>query len=239
MYDLVAPTLLDLSGLSVGSSLSGAQPQKAAGGTGTGTGGGGSNNGKGGKGDPIMQARAVACLAAAWPHVPSSPSTSSSSAAPGAEAGTDERSGAATVEARDAICNLQRAHAAPLTRSLSGALSNVVWSVRVPIYGALSAVVSRTTTAGSQTPVLTGSLLADLVQAVELGAKDAKYSQVCVQYVYVCLRTFLLLLELQHCVFGTVSVVQGPILLRVKECTHTHILFYYMIPPQLKPIPSM
>lgn len=198
MYDLVAPTLLDLSGLSVGLSPSGgAQPQKAAGGTGTGTGGGGGggSSGKGGKEDPIMQARAVACLAAAWPRVPSSPSLASSSAAPGAGAAADESSSgasAATVEARDTICNLQRANAAPLTRALSGALSSVVWSVRVPIYRALSAVVSRTTTtSGSQTPVLTGSLLADVVQAVELGAEDAKYSQVCMCVcICVCWRPF-------------------------------------------------
>lgn len=196
MYDLVAPTLLDLSGLDVGSSPSGAQPQNAAGRTGSGTDGGGSNSVKK---DPIMQARAVACLAAAWPRVPSSPSSvSESSASPGA---ANESSGAATaaVQARDAICNLQRAHAARLTRALSGALPTVVWSVRVPIYGALAAVVTRTTIAESHAPVLTGSLLADVVQAVDLGAVDAKYSQVCVcECVCLCVPALFFLLLLSY-----------------------------------------
>lgn len=154
VYDLVAPTLLDLAG------LDGA----AAAGTTSG----------GGKEDPIMQARAVACLAAAWPRVPA-PTTSPSAAAP------DAAAAAATAGRIDAICNVQRAHAASLTRVLSGAILLKVWSVRVPIYGALSAIVSRTTTAAeSRAPVLSGSLLADVVRAVELGAEDAKYSQVCV-----------------------------------------------------------
>lgn len=178
VYDLVGPTLLDLSGIS-------ARPPQAHAPTTTGgavIGGGGGDGGA--KGDPIMQARAVACLAAAWPRVPSSspPSGASSASFPPAEA---EKSGAAAAAAaaNDAVCKLQRAHAASLTRALSGALSRVVWSVRVPIYGALSAVVSRTatttTTSESFSPVLTGSVLADVVQAVELGAEDAKYSQVC------------------------------------------------------------
>lgn len=159
MYDLVAPTLLDISGLDGGRPSRG-QPQAAAaavaaGGTVT-----------GGK-DPIMQARAVACVAAAWPRVPSP-----------LPSGAAEWKGGAAAAAAAAVCELQRSHAASLTRTLTGALSRVVWSVRVPIYSTLSAVVSRTTADESQAPVLTGSLLADVVHAVERGAQDPKYSQV-------------------------------------------------------------
>ncbi|CAM9349634.1 unnamed protein product [Ectocarpus fasciculatus] len=163
VYDLVAPTLLDLAG------LDGAAAAAAAAAAGTTSGGG--------KEDPIMQARAVACLAAAWPRVPAPPASPS---APAPDAGAAAAAAAAAAAGRtDAVCNVQRAHAASLTRALSGAILLKVWSVRVPIYGALSAIVSRTTTAAeSRAPVLTGSLLADVVQAVELGADDAKYSQV-------------------------------------------------------------
>ncbi|CAN0382024.1 unnamed protein product [Ectocarpus sp. 12 AP-2014] len=161
VYDLVAPTLLDLAGL-----------DGAAAGT---TSGGGGNTE-----DPIMQARAVACLAAAWPRVPAPPA-SSSAAAPEAAAAASAvaRQADATTTRIDAVCNVQHAHAASLTKVLSGSILLKVWSVRVPIYGALSAIVSRTTAAAeSRAPVLTGSLLADVVRAVELGAEDAKYSQV-------------------------------------------------------------
>ena len=134
-----------------------------------------------------MQARAVACLAAAWPRVPSSGVAGAGSSSPAeVEKTTAAAASAAAASAAavaEAVCKLQREHAASLTRALSGALSRVVWSVRVPIYAALSAVVSRTRattgTPESPSPVLTGSLLADVVQAVELGADDAKYSQVC------------------------------------------------------------
>ncbi|CAN0179004.1 unnamed protein product [Ectocarpus sp. 8 AP-2014] len=163
VYDLVAPTLLDLAGL-----------DGAAAGV---TSGGGVN-----KEDPIMQARAVACLAAAWPRVPAPPASSSAAAleaAAAAAAAVVARQADATTTRIDAVCNVQRAHAASLTRVLSGAILLKVWSVRVPIYGALSAIASRTTAAAeSRAPVLTGSLLADVVRAVELGAEDAKYSQV-------------------------------------------------------------
>ena len=160
-----------------------------------------------------MQARAVACLAAAWPRVP--PSAAARSAAAGGN--KKERPGqtkipAATAEAaatikteaafarREAVCNVQRAHAEVLTRALLGAVQRKVWSVRVPIYHVLAAVVGRSYTVPSSTaggggsssdgglgaassppvltPVLTGSLLSDVVRAVELGAEDAKYSQV-------------------------------------------------------------
>eukprot|EP00752_Nemacystus_decipiens_P016287 g14566.t1 len=160
VYDLVAPTLLELTGISVRA------PQAS-------TGGGAA------KEDPIMQARAMGCLAAAWPRVSSSGASGAASSSSSAEAA--ETTATAAVAAANAVCKLQRAHAASLTRGLSGALPRVVWSVRVPIYATLSAVVSRTTAAGgpeSSSPVLTGSLLADVVQAVELGAEDAKYSQV-------------------------------------------------------------
>ncbi|CAM9494930.1 unnamed protein product [Scytosiphon promiscuus] len=153
VYELVAPTLLDLSGL--GDSATAA-------------------------GDPIMQARAVACLAAAWPRLPPPPSSSEESASSAAspEAAAVAR---AQTRRRDAVCGVQREHAAALTSVLSGAILSKVWSVRVPIYGALAAVVSRTATTEAHRqspPVLTGSLLAEVVQAVELGAEDAKYSQV-------------------------------------------------------------
>ena len=164
MYDLVAPTLLDISGMD-SERPSRAQPQATATAAAAAAAGGGGID-TGGK-DPIMQARAVACLAAAWPRVPSPLSSAAA-----------ERNGGAIAAAAAAVCELQRAHAAPLTRALTGTLSRVVWSVRVPIYSTLSAVVSRTTAAESQTPVLTGSLLADVVQAVERGAQDPKYSQV-------------------------------------------------------------
>lgn len=182
MYDLVGPTLLEMSGIDA------LPPQTTTGGAGAGTSGGGGGGGRSGKGDPIMQARAVACLAAAWPRgLPSPPASRASSTSP-AEAGKAAAATAAAANAAaDAVCKLQRAHAAPLTRALAGALSRVVWSVRVPIYSALSAVVSRTTTTTAAAaaaeslspPILTGSLLADVVKAVELGADDAKYSQVC------------------------------------------------------------
>lgn len=190
VYDMVAPTLLDFA------ALDGPRPD--------------------GKEDPIMQARAVACLAAAWPRVPPS------AAAPSVAAGGDKQEGssqtkieatttatAATGAAataametevaffarREAVRNVQRAHAEGLTRALSGAVQRKVWSVRVPIYQALAAVVGRSYTvpsvgggggggggdeqgAASSPPVLTGSLLSDVVHAVELGAEDAKYSQV-------------------------------------------------------------
>ncbi|CAN0409765.1 unnamed protein product, partial [Ectocarpus sp. 13 AM-2016] len=165
VYDLVAPTLLDLAGLD-GAAL--------------GTTSGGSGN----REDPIMQARAVACLAAAWPRVPAPPASSSAAAPEAAAAAAVAREADATTTRIDAVCNVQRAHAASLTRVLSGSILFKVWSVRVPIYGALSAIVSRTTAAAeSHAPVLTGSLLADVVRAVELGAEDAKYSQVCASVV--------------------------------------------------------
>ncbi|CAM9370529.1 unnamed protein product, partial [Laminaria digitata] len=172
VYDMVAPTLLDLAALDV------ARPD--------------------GKEDPIMQARAVACLAAAWPRVP----PSSAAAAPSSAAGGDTQEGpgqtktatttpavaaAAAMETevafarREAVRNVQRVHAEGLTRALSGAVQRKVWSVRVPIYHALAAVVGRSYTLPSSTVgggVLTGSLLSDVVHAVELGAEDAKYSQV-------------------------------------------------------------
>lgn len=193
VYDMVAPTLLDLAALDV------ARPD--------------------GKEDPIMQARAVACLASAWPRVP----PSSAAAAPSSAAGGDTKEGpgqkkiatttpavaAAAMETevafarREAVRNVQRVHAEVLTRALSGAVQRKVWSVRVPIYHALAAVVGRSYTLPSSTvggggsgsgggdgqraassslpvltPVLTGSLLSDVVHAVELGAEDAKYSQV-------------------------------------------------------------
>ncbi|CAN0065301.1 unnamed protein product, partial [Hapterophycus canaliculatus] len=168
VYELVAPTLLDLCGLDLARAL---VPK-----VGKDTGGGG---GGGLKEDPIMQARSVACLAAAWPRVPSPPPPPEESPS---SAANPEAAGVALAQTQrhDAVCGVQRAHAAALTRALSGAILSKVWSVRVPIYGALSAVVSRTTTAEAHQspPVLTGSLLADVVQAVELGAEDVKYSQV-------------------------------------------------------------
>lgn len=188
MYDLVGPTLLDLSGINARAPHAHAQQPQTKGGAGINGGGAAAA-----KEDPIMQARAVACLAAAWPRAPPS---SPSSGASDVEKNNGAAGTAAAVAAADAVCKLQRAHAASLTRALSGALSRVVWSVRVPIYGALSAVVSRTTTTTtpeSLSPVLTGSLIADVVQAVELGAEDAKYSQVCV-YFYVPLWESLSLL---------------------------------------------
>lgn len=66
--------------------------------------------------------------------------------------------------------------------------------MRVPILNALAAIVSRSYaplaagTAGAEVdeadgeskmlPVLTGTLLASIVEAIEVGAQDAKYSQV-------------------------------------------------------------
>lgn len=149
VYEMVAPALLQFAG------LAGPRPD--------------------GKEDPIMQARAVACLAAAWPRVPSS---------------------APNTVHFEAVRNVQQANAGTLARALSGAVRRKVWSVRVPIFHALAAVVSRsyvvtatpsdrqvaTSTIAS---VLTGSILADVVQAVELGAEDAKYSQVCYHNMYV------------------------------------------------------
>lgn len=157
VYDMVAPTLLELAGLD--------GPRSH------------------GKEDPIMQARAVACLAAAWPRVP----TTVTAAAMETEA---------ALARREAVRNVQRAHAEELTRALSGSLQRKVWSVRVPIYHVLAAVVGRSYTLPSSTagsggdgqgvassppvliPVLTGSLLSEVVRAVEQGAEDAKYSQV-------------------------------------------------------------
>lgn len=152
MYEMVAPSLLQFAG------LDGPRPD--------------------GKEDPIMQARAVACLAAAWPRVlVAAPNATNS----------------------EAVRSVQQANAGPLTRALSGAMRRKVWSVRVPIFQALAAVVSRSyvvATAASSgdgqaasstmASVLTGSLLADVVQAVELGAEDAKYSQVCIPWSVIC-----------------------------------------------------
>lgn len=165
MYEMVAPALLEFAGLS-------GPPSD-------------------GKDDPIMQARAVACLGAAWPHPPP---LAPSAPYPGKKDGSDNTAAAieTDIARREAVHNVQRTHAGTLTRTLSGALRRKVWSVRVPIFHALAAVVSRTyvlpvsaagsgqalAAASNATPVLTGSLLADAVQAVELGAEDAKYSQV-------------------------------------------------------------
>ena len=178
VYDMVAPTLLDFA------ALDGPRPD--------------------GKEDPIMQARAVACLAAAWPRAPPPAAALSAAAGGGKKEGSSQAkiktTAAATIAMknevafarREAVRNVQRAHAEGLTRALSGAVQRKVWSVRVPIYHALAAVVGRSYTvpssvvggggdgqgAASSPPVLTGSLLSDVVHAVELGAEDAKYSQV-------------------------------------------------------------
>lgn len=179
VYDMVAPTLLDFA------ALDGPRPD--------------------GKEDPIMQARAVACLAAAWPRAP--PPVLGAAAGGDKKEGSSQEKIATTVTAaaamknevafalHEAVRNVQRAHAEGLTRALSGAVQRKVWSVRVPIYHALAAVVGRSYTVPSSTaggggdgqgaasspPVLTGSLLSDVVHAVELGAEDAKYSQVRLQ----------------------------------------------------------
>ena len=167
-YELVAPALLDLA------CLGGSRPDD--------------------KKDPIMQARAVSCLAAAWPRTPEptpmAPETDSTAAA----AGSME----IDVTHREAVLDIQRTHAASVVRALSRAVRLKVWSVRVPIFHALAVVVSRSFSSatsvrgGNQadgaapsstrvTSVLTGSLLADVVQAVEFGAEDPKYSQVSIR----------------------------------------------------------
>lgn len=130
------------------------------------------------KEDPIMQARVVSCLAAAWPRTPDE----------SLEIGAD-----AIMAHREAVINIQRTHAASLARALCRAVGRKVWSVRVPIFHALAAIVSRSfvnssipTIGGGQAAkgsvkgvsVLSGSLLADVVEVVEIGAGDAKYSQV-------------------------------------------------------------
>lgn len=147
------------------------------------------------KDDPIMQARTVACLAAAWPRAPHSVSSSVSNAKKKERPADDvaQITAEAEIASRDeTVYNVQRTHAVNLARELSAALRRKVWSVRVPIFQALAALVSRSyviplatsgnnRTVGSASafaPVLTSSLLADVVQAVELGAEDAKYSQV-------------------------------------------------------------
>lgn len=183
VYDMVAPTLLDFAGIKEG----GARPDHR-------------------KEDPIMQARAVGCLAAAWPRVLIA--SSGGSGRPGIGGGNTAAShstmaGVTRAKAEDAmalrhetVCAVQRAYAASLTRTLSEAVRRKVWSVRVHIFHALAAIVGRSyvapstptmdddSTSGGRAitpalpPVLTGALLADVVQAIEVGAQDAKYSQV-------------------------------------------------------------
>lgn len=145
VYEMVAPSLLPLFDL--------AEPP-----------GGGRGDTKE---DPIMQARAVSCIAAAWPYLLPSQSLAN----------------------REAVVQVQQTHAESLTRALSGAIRRKVWSVRVRILDALAAVVSRSyvrpagrnveDVGGSKVAsVVTGALLANVVQAVEVGAEDVKYSQV-------------------------------------------------------------
>lgn len=151
-YDMVAETLLELA------ILERSKPDE--------------------KEDPIMQSRMISCLAAAWPRIP--------------DASTEIRADAIMAH-REAVINIQRKHAASVARALCRAVGRKVWSVRVPIFHALAAIVSRSfvsspipTAGGGEAgkgsvkgaSVLSGSLLADVVAVVEIGAGEAKYSQV-------------------------------------------------------------
>lgn len=101
--------------------------------------------------------------------------------------------GTAAAATREVVYGVQRRHAASLTRALTEAMTRKVWSVRVPILHALAAVVSRTysppvagTAAGTDEGsrgskmgiILTSALLATVVETIEVGAEDVKYSQV-------------------------------------------------------------
>lgn len=172
VYEMLAPTLLDLAVLR-------GSPTEA-------------------KNDPIMQARAVSCLAAAWPRMPPMSPSARTESGGGNRHETETKATSSAVDHREVIYDVQREHAASLTRALCGSIRQKVWSVRVPILDALSAMVSRTyvspkedvATSGSarehagrvtESPlpsILTSALLADVVQAVETAAEDAKYSQV-------------------------------------------------------------
>lgn len=151
-YDMVAETLLELA------ILERSKPDE--------------------KEDPIMQARVVSCLAAAWPRIPDVSK----------EIGDD-----VIMAHRNAVINIQRMHAASVTQALCRSVGRKVWSVRVPIFHALAAIVSRSfvsssipTTEGGEASkgsvigvsVLSGSLLVDVVEVVKVGAGEAKYSQV-------------------------------------------------------------
>ncbi|CAM9839763.1 unnamed protein product, partial [Sphacelaria rigidula] len=180
VYDMVAPTLLRLAGL-VG-------PPGSAEADG--------NSGDHGKEDPIMQARAVSALAAAWPRMPPPQSTHPSArtyrlgVSPGqessGEAGQEETGdvvvavGTVAAATREVVYGVQRRHAASLTRALTDAIPRKVWSVRVPILHALAAIVSRSYVGGGlrMGAILTSALLAAIVETVEVGAQDVKYSQV-------------------------------------------------------------
>lgn len=175
VYEMVAPTLLRLASFA-------GSPGAAAG-------------GNVGKADPIMEARAVSCLAAAWPLLPPPRSKQSTNTTyvSNQDDGKEER-GTGLAATREVVYTVQRRHATSLTRALTGAIRRKVWSVRVPILHALAAIVSRSYapsaagTAAAETdetggeskmpPVLTGALLVSVVEAVEVGAQDAKYSQV-------------------------------------------------------------
>lgn len=191
---MVAPTLLELAGLD--------GPQAD------------------GKDDPIMQARTVSCIAAAWPHLP--PLSFSREKQHMADMEQNKKQDldiCAAPAISKAVYDVQRTHAGSLTLALSGAIRRKVWSVRVPILHALASVVSRSYAppveavaavavvdsasstgdargAATMTPVVSGALLAAVVQAVEICAEDAKYSQVCG-----CLKMFIAfrLLALQYC----------------------------------------
>ncbi|CAM9445070.1 unnamed protein product, partial [Discosporangium mesarthrocarpum] len=122
--------------------------------------------------DPIMEARAITCLAAAWPRLPA---TAAAASAPGATG----PSGTAWA----AVHRVQRRHAARISQALARSFRLKVWSVRVPILKAMESIVrgggggavfGRSVAA----PVVTGAVISDAVQVAEAGTQDLKYSQV-------------------------------------------------------------